>query len=56
MLKIIKAVAGQEHCSIQSRYYSGFFVLRNQVLVPSWGQEHSTIAEMDKNIVSFRIR
>ncbi|MBD8836858.1 hypothetical protein IFU39_03335 [Paenibacillus sp. CFBP 13594] len=28
-------VQGQEHCSIQSRYYSGFFDLRNQVLVPS---------------------
>lgn len=30
-----QVVEGQEHCTIQSRYYSGFFVLRNQVLVPS---------------------
>ncbi|MFJ2043370.1 hypothetical protein ACIOBL_07185 [Paenibacillus taichungensis] len=28
-------VAGQEHCSIQSRYHSGFFVLWNQDLVQS---------------------
>jgi len=28
-------VAGQEHCSIQVAIIAAFFVLRNQVLVPS---------------------
>jgi hypothetical protein len=29
----IMIVEGQEHGPIESRYFSGFFVLRNQVLV-----------------------
>ncbi|WP_433939846.1 hypothetical protein [Paenibacillus lautus] len=28
-------VGGQKHCPIESRYFSGFFPLRVQVLVPS---------------------
>ncbi|MET3941969.1 hypothetical protein ABIC22_004781 [Paenibacillus sp. PvP094] len=35
LLALYICVAGQEHCSILSRYFSGFFVLRNQVLDPS---------------------
>lgn len=49
-------VEGQEHCSIQSRYFSGFFDLRNQVLFPSRGQELGSFAEKDKNIVRLPIR
>jgi hypothetical protein len=37
-------VGGQEHIPIESRYYSGFFVLSVQVFVPSQGQELVPIA------------
>ncbi|MGM1049215.1 MAG: hypothetical protein ACQEXX_24170 [Bacillota bacterium] len=43
-------VERQEHSPIKSRYFSGFFVLSVQVLVPSQGQELVPIAGMDKNM------
>ena len=46
----IEVVGGQEHVPIGSRYFSGFFVLSVQVLVPSRGQEHVPIVEKDKNM------
>lgn len=49
-------VEGQEHCSIQSRYFSGFFILSVQVLVLGLGQELVPIAEMDTNLFPFPIR
>ena len=36
-------VEGQLHAPFESRYFSGFFILSVQVLVPSKGQEHSPI-------------
>ncbi|OME92347.1 hypothetical protein BK123_17290 [Paenibacillus lautus] len=38
-------VEGQEHGPIESRYFSGFFILSVQVLVPSQGQEHSSVTD-----------
>ena len=49
-------VEGQEHNPIESRYFSGFFVLSVQVLVPSPGQELVPIAVMDKNMSRLPIR
>ncbi len=49
-------VEGQEHGPIESRYFSGFFILSVQVLVPSRGQELVPIAVMDKNMSRFPIR
>ena len=50
------AVGGQEHSPKESRYFSGFFVLSVQVLVPSQGQELVPIAGMDKNMFLLPIR
>ncbi|GIP00604.1 hypothetical protein J14TS5_56890 [Paenibacillus lautus] len=44
-------VEGQEHGPIESRYFSGFFVLSVQVLVPTRGQELVPIDEKDKKLV-----
>jgi hypothetical protein len=41
----MKIVEGQEHGPIESRYFSGFFVLSVQVLVPSQGQELCPITD-----------
>ncbi|MGG4091468.1 hypothetical protein [Paenibacillus lautus] len=51
-----ESVAGQDLVPIESRYFSGFFVLSVQVLVPSRGQELVPIAVMDKNMSRFPIR
>ncbi|WP_244364349.1 hypothetical protein [Paenibacillus cellulositrophicus] len=50
------AVEGQEHSPIESRYFSGFFVLSVQVLVPNQRQELVPIAVKDKNIIRLPIR
>ncbi|WP_339264718.1 hypothetical protein NYE54_16945 [Paenibacillus sp. FSL K6-1330] len=49
-------VEGQEHGPIESRYFSGFFILSVQVLVPNQGQELVPIAVKDKYIVRLPIR
>ena len=49
-------VEGQEHGPIDSRYFSDFFVLSVQVLVPSQGQELVPIAVKDKNMSRLPIR
>jgi hypothetical protein len=46
-----KIIEIQEHGPIESRYFSGFFVLSVQVLVPSQVQELVPIAVKEKNIV-----
>lgn len=46
----------QVHGPIESRYFSVFFVLSVQVLVPSQGQELVPIAVKNKNLVRLPIR
>jgi hypothetical protein len=49
-------VEGQEDGPIESRYFSGFFILSVQVLVLGLGQELIPIAEKDKNMSRLPIR
>ncbi|MCV4231023.1 hypothetical protein OHJ21_07535 [Virgibacillus sp. LDC1] len=49
-------VGGQEFGPIEYRYFSGFFVLSVQVLVPSQRQEPVPIAVKDKNMSRLPIR